>query len=184
MIGHSTSARRVLGLGMQPVSRIDEIELLPKASLPHHVSVHGAQRTPRPAHDEADRGSAGQPRLLERSRRDAQVARQHGNRAAALRDVRQLAARATAGSTATRAFAAISGPTPTLIAAAFRSLSFSDDAGFEDYAEYALDVPMYFIIRDHKYVDLTQAARHHLSPIHGARIWQRNARRSRIGAII
>ena len=29
-------------------------------------------------------------------------------------------------------------------------------AGFEDYAEYALDVPMYFIVRDHRYIDLTQ----------------------------
>ncbi len=32
---------------------------------------------------------------------------------------------------------------------------FRDDAGFEDYAEYALDVPMYFLIRDHDYIDLT-----------------------------
>jgi glutamate--cysteine ligase len=32
---------------------------------------------------------------------------------------------------------------------------FRDDAGFDDYAEYALDVPMYFIERDHQYVNLT-----------------------------
>lgn len=30
------------------------------------------------------------------------------------------------------------------------------DAGFIDYVEYALDVPMYFIMRDAKYIDLTQ----------------------------
>src|SRR5580693_7240391 len=38
---------------------------------------------------------------------------------------------------------------------AFTAFIFRDDAGFEDYAEYALDVPMYFILRDHRYVDLT-----------------------------
>jgi len=32
---------------------------------------------------------------------------------------------------------------------------FSRDAGFEDYAEWALDVPMYFIRRDGKFVNLT-----------------------------
>jgi len=32
---------------------------------------------------------------------------------------------------------------------------FSPDAGFEDYTEWALDVPMYFIHRDGKFVDLT-----------------------------
>jgi len=30
------------------------------------------------------------------------------------------------------------------------------DASFEDYAEYALDVPMYFLIRGHTYIDLTR----------------------------
>jgi glutamate--cysteine ligase len=32
---------------------------------------------------------------------------------------------------------------------------FSPDAGFEDYVEWALDVPMYFIHRDGKFIDLT-----------------------------
>ncbi len=37
-------------------------------------------------------------------------------------------------------------------------LTFLDnpDAGFSDYVEYALDVPMYFIIRDGQFIDLTQ----------------------------
>src|SRR5210317_699928 len=30
------------------------------------------------------------------------------------------------------------------------------DAGFSDYVDYALDVPMYFIMRDGQYIDLTQ----------------------------
>ena len=32
---------------------------------------------------------------------------------------------------------------------------FKDDFNFEKYVEYALDVPMYFIIRDHKYINMT-----------------------------
>lgn len=32
----------------------------------------------------------------------------------------------------------------------------SPHAGFSDYVEYALDVPMYFIIRNHQYLNLTQ----------------------------
>ena len=33
---------------------------------------------------------------------------------------------------------------------------FRDDAGFEDYVDYALDVPMYFIYRNHEPQDLTR----------------------------
>ena len=31
---------------------------------------------------------------------------------------------------------------------------FDDDFGFDRYAEHALDVPMYFVIRDHKYINV------------------------------
>ena len=33
---------------------------------------------------------------------------------------------------------------------------FKKDFNFEKYVEYALDVPMYFIIRNHKYIDMTK----------------------------
>ncbi len=33
---------------------------------------------------------------------------------------------------------------------------FKKDFNFEKYVEYALDVPMYFIIRNHKYIDMTE----------------------------
>ena len=33
---------------------------------------------------------------------------------------------------------------------------FRADCSFDDYAEYALDVPMYFLIRNHEYIDLTK----------------------------
>ncbi len=33
---------------------------------------------------------------------------------------------------------------------------FSKDFNFEKYVDYALDVPMYFIVRDHKYINMTK----------------------------
>jgi len=33
---------------------------------------------------------------------------------------------------------------------------FEKDFNFEKYVNYALNVPMYFIVRDHKYIDMTQ----------------------------
>ena len=35
------------------------------------------------------------------------------------------------------------------------SFCFSPDFGFADYVEWALDVPMYFVIRDGHYHDMT-----------------------------
>lgn len=32
---------------------------------------------------------------------------------------------------------------------------FDEDFGFEKYVDYALDVPMYFVYRDGKYIDAT-----------------------------
>ncbi len=40
--------------------------------------------------------------------------------------------------------------------------AFSPDAGIDDYVEYALDVPMYFIIRDGQYVETHETFRHFL----------------------
>ena len=34
---------------------------------------------------------------------------------------------------------------------------FDEDFGFDRYAEHALDVPMYFVIRDHQYIDTSPA---------------------------
>lgn len=35
---------------------------------------------------------------------------------------------------------------------------FEDDFGFESWTEWVLDVPMYFVMRDHKYIDCTGAS--------------------------
>ena len=64
-----------LGLGMQPIRRVERVRVGAQAPLRHHVAAHGAGRHARPAHDDADRDRAGQPRLRQRGRRDAEDAR-------------------------------------------------------------------------------------------------------------
>ena len=51
---------------------------------------------------------------------------------------------------------------------------FSPDFGFVDYVEWALDVPMYFVIRDGHYHDMTHM---HLPPVHDRRGARRGPRR-------
>src|SRR5277367_4402662 len=144
----------VLGLGMQPVSRIDQIELLPKAR--YHIMYPYMAR----------KGTLGQ-RMMKQSA-GVQANLDYSDEADAIRKLRVSM-----------------GIVPLLYAAfansaisdgalngyhSFRGHIWSDtdpdrcgvpafvfreDAGFEDYAEYALDVPMYFLDRDHRYLDLT-----------------------------
>ena len=52
----------------------------------------------------------------------------------------------------------MSGPTPTRTAPAFPRVFFEDGFGFERYAEWLIDeVPMYFVYRDGRYVDVAGA---------------------------
>ncbi len=90
-VGHGQGAT-LLGLGMQPVSRIDEIELLPKVR--YRIMYPYMARKGRLGQRMMKQTAGVQANLdyCERGGRDAQAAREHGNRAAALRDVRQLAA--------------------------------------------------------------------------------------------
>jgi len=144
----------ILGLGMQPVSRISEIELLPK-----------------------DRYRIMYPYMARRGRLGQRMMKQTAGVQANLdySDERD----------AMRKLRVSMGIVPLLYAIFANSplsdgglngyqsyrghiwndtdgdrcgvlqFVFRDDAGFEDYAEYALDVPMYFIERDHRYINLT-----------------------------
>ena len=69
-----------LGLGMQPVSTLDDIEWVPKqryAIMREYMPRVGIARPP---HDEADGHRPGQHRLRRRARRHAQAAGRHGAR--------------------------------------------------------------------------------------------------------
>jgi len=145
----------VLGLGMQPISRIDQIELLPKAR--YHIMYPYMAR----------KGTLGQRMMKQTAGVQANL--DYSDEADAIRKLRVSM-----------------GIVPLLYAIfansplsdgglngyhSFRGHIWSDtdnersgvpefifrpDCSFEDYAEYALDVPMYFLIRNHEYIDLTQ----------------------------
>jgi glutamate--cysteine ligase len=152
-IGHQIGAT-VLGQGIQPVSRIDEIELLPKDR--YHIMYPYMAR----------KGRLGQRMMKQTAGVQANL--DYSDEADAIRK-----------------FQVSMGIVPLLYAAfanspisdgalngfqSFRGHIWSDtdadrcgvpafvfrnDAGFEDYMEYALDVPMYFLIDDHRYINLT-----------------------------
>ena len=145
----------ILGLGMQPMSRIDQIELLPKAR--YHIMYPYMAR----------KGSLGQRMMKQTAGVQANL--DYCDEADAMRKLRVSM-----------------GLVPLIYAVfansplsdgglngylTFRGRIWSDTdpdrsgviefalregTSFEDYAEYALDVPMYFLIRDHHYIDLTQ----------------------------
>src|ERR1700687_4049431 len=144
----------VLGLGMQPVSRIDQIELLPKAR--YHIMYPYMAR----------KGTLGQRMMKQTAGVQANL--DYSNEADAMRKLR-VSMGIVPLLYATFANSAISDGTLNGFHS-FRghiwtdtdpdrcgvpAFVFRDDAGFEDYMEYALDVPMYFLIRDHRYINLT-----------------------------
>ena len=145
----------ILGLGMQPASRVNEIELLPKAR--YHIMFPYMAR----------KGRLGQRMMKQTAGVQANL--DYSDEADAMRKLRLSFA-------LTPILYAIFANSPLCDGGlngylTFRahiwtdtdpdrcgipSFIFNEAAGFEDYVEYALDVPMYFLIRDHHYVDLTR----------------------------
>jgi glutamate--cysteine ligase len=145
----------LLGLGMQPISRIDEIELLPKAR--YRIMYPYMAR----------KGRLGQRMMKQTAGVQANL--DYSSEADAMRKMRvamgitpliyAMFANSPLCDGRLNGYQSFRGHiwtdtdpdrcgTPEFI--------FRDDAGFDDYAEYALDVPMYFLIRDHEYIDMTQ----------------------------
>jgi glutamate--cysteine ligase len=144
----------VLGLGIQPVSRIDEIELLPKER--YHIMYPYMAR----------KGRLGQRMMKQTAGVQANL--DFSDEADAIRKLRvsmaivpllyATFANSAFSDGALNGFHSFRGQIwsdTDRDRCGVPSFIFRDDAGFEDYVEYALDVPMYFLIRDHRYVDLT-----------------------------
>jgi glutamate--cysteine ligase len=151
--GHELGAV-ILGLGMQPISRIDEIELLPKER--YRIMYPYMAR----------KGRLGQRMMKQTAGVQANL--DYSDEADAMRKMRVSL-----------------GLVPIIYAMFANSplcdgglngyqsyrghiwndtdpdrcgnleFIFRDDVCFADYAEYALDVPMYFLDRDHRYHNLT-----------------------------
>ncbi len=153
-VGRELGAR-ILGLGMQPFSRIDEIELLPKAR--YHIMYPYMAR----------KGRLGQ--WMMKLTAGVQANLDYSNEADAMRKLRvsmglvplvyAIFANSPLSGGGLNGYQSYRGhiwtdTDPDRCGAL--EFAFRDGAGFEDYVEYALDVPMYFLIRDHEYVDLTR----------------------------
>jgi glutamate--cysteine ligase len=152
-IGHELDAT-ILGLGMQPISRIDEIELLPKDR--YHIMYPYMAR----------KGRLGQRMMKQTAGVQANL--DYSDEADAMRKLRvsmgivPLLYAMFANSPLTdgtlngyHSFRGHIWQDTDPDRCGTLELVFRDDAGFEDYVDYALNVPMYFLERDHKYFNLT-----------------------------
>ncbi|MBF6558692.1 MAG: glutamate--cysteine ligase [Candidatus Binataceae bacterium] len=152
-IGHQIGAA-VLGLGIQPLSRIDEIELLPKAR--YHIMYPYMAR----------KGRLGQRMMKQTAGVQANL--DYADEADAMRKLRlsmgivpllyAVFANSPISDGSLNGYQSFRGHIWTDTdrdRCGVPPFVFGDSAGFEDYAEYALDVPMYFLMRDHRYLNLT-----------------------------
>ncbi len=145
----------ILGLGMQPGSTLDQIELLPKAR--YHIMYPYMAR----------KGRLGQRMMKQTAGVQANL--DYSDEADAMRKLRLSFA-------LTPLIYGLFGNSPLCDGdlngyLTFRAhvwtdtdpdrcgiprFIFNENAGFDDYVEFALDVPMYFLIRNHRYIDLTR----------------------------
>ncbi len=145
----------VLGLGMQPVSRIDQIELLPKAR--YHIMYPYMARM----------GKLGQRMMKQTAGVQANL--DYSDEADAIRKLRvsmgivpllyAIFANSPLSDGGLNGYHSFRGHIWTDTdnqRSGVPEFVFRDDCSFEDYTEFALDVPMYFLIRNHEYIDLTQ----------------------------
>jgi glutamate--cysteine ligase len=154
-VGHSHGAV-LLGLGMTPVSRIDEIELLPKHR--YHIMYPYMARKGRLGQRMMKQTAGVQANLDYSSERDAMRKLRVAMGIVPL--LYAMFANSPLSDGGLNGFQSFRGHIWTDTdpdRCGMLEFALRESAGFEDYTEYALDVPMYFIIRDHKYVDLTRA---------------------------
>jgi glutamate--cysteine ligase len=152
-VGHELGAV-ILGLGMQPVSRIDEIELLPKER--YRIMYPYMAR----------KGRLGQRMMKQTAGVQANL--DYGDESDAMRKMRvslgmvpiiyAMFANSPLSDGGLNGYQSyrghIWGDTDRDRCGTLEFV-FRDDVCFEDYVEYALDVPMYFLERDHRYLNLT-----------------------------
>ncbi len=143
-----------LGLGMQPISRVEQIEMVPKRR-------YGIMR---PYMDKV--GTLGKRMMAQTA--TVQVNMDFSSEADAIMKMRvgmglaplfnAMLANSPLSDGDLNGYVSYRGHIWTDTDAdrcGFLPFIFEDGAGFERYAEYALDVPMYFIVRDGEWYDMT-----------------------------
>jgi glutamate--cysteine ligase len=145
----------LIGLGMQPVSKLEQIELIPKAR--YHIMFPYMAR----------KGRLGQRMMKQTAGVQANL--DYSNEADAMRKLRLSAGLvpllyaifansplSDGGLNGYQSFRGHIWLETDPDRCGVPEFLFRDGASFEDYTDYALDVPMYFLVRDHRYIDLTQ----------------------------
>src|SRR5271156_4024170 len=148
----------VLGLGMQPVSRIDQIELLPKAR--YHIMYPYMAR----------KGTLGQRMMKQTAGVQANL--DYSDERDAMRKLRvsmgivplvyAIFANSPLSDGTLNGYQSYRGhiwSDTDPDRCGILEFVLREDSSFEAYADWALDVPMYFIIRDHNYIDCTRPGR-------------------------
>ena len=145
----------VLGLGMQPISRIDQIELLPKAR--YHIMYPYMAKKGRLGQRMMKQTAGVQANLDYSDERNAmQKLRVSMGIVPILYAIFANSPLSDGGLNGYHSFRGHIWTDTDNQRSGTLEFVFRDDCSFEDYAEYALDVPMYFLIRNHEYIDLTR----------------------------
>jgi len=143
-----------LGLGMQPASRIEEIEWVPKRR--YAIMRPHMQRVGTLGHRMMKQTATVQPNLDYASERDAMTKMRVGMGIAPL--LTAMFANSPISDGRLNGFLSYRGHIWTDTDPARCGLLpfvFRDSCTFSDYIEYALDVPMYFIVRGEHWIDMT-----------------------------
>jgi glutamate--cysteine ligase len=126
-----------------------------EVALRDHDALHAEGRHEGPRHDVPHLHHPGEPRLLVRGRHAPQDAGVAEAAAAVDRAVRQLALHRGAKPNGLQSWRGDIWRDTDNQRSGLLDICFSSDFGFADYVEWALDVPMYFVIRDGVYHDMT-----------------------------
>jgi glutamate--cysteine ligase len=143
-----------LGLGMQPVSLLEEIEWVPKRR--YRIMAPHMERVGSLGHRMMKQTATVQVNLDYSSERDAMMKMRVGMGIAPLLTAMFANSPISDGrlngymSFRAHVWTDTDPPRCGLLPFVFRSA-----LGFSDYVEYALDVPMYFIVRDGRWIDMT-----------------------------
>lgn len=143
-----------LGLGMQPMSRVEDIEWVPKRR--YRIMAPYMEKVGRLGHRMMKQTATVQVNIDFESEADALAKLRLGNALAPI--LNAIFANSPLSDGDLNGYLSCRGHVWTDTDPARCGLLpfvFSASAGFADYVEYALDVPMYFIVRGQQWIDMT-----------------------------
>jgi glutamate--cysteine ligase len=143
-----------IGLGMQPVSRVDEIEWVPKAR--YRIMAPYMEKVGSLGHRMMKQTATVQVNIDFESEADAIAKLRLGNALAPI--LNAMFANSPLSDGDLNGYLSFRGHIWTDTdpdRCGLLPFVFARETGFTDYVEYALDVPMYFIVRGERWIDMT-----------------------------